>query len=182
MSFIGLRMKNHFDIKGWSLVLIQRPGGTRKWPIRHVLSEWKTGYDHEASWDHLWPDIMKVNQHGALQVLFQTTITDSEMQLIPKDPNAPDMYSTVNITWRGTLNRWVGAVRHIYIYIYIFFFFFFFFFEVLSNDSNSLCGHKSYQFPTRLKHGQLLESSITEERVIFFHLCSDSRVVHHLTL
>ena len=28
-------MKNHFHIKGWALnlVLIQRPGGTRKWPI-----------------------------------------------------------------------------------------------------------------------------------------------------
>ena len=28
-------MKNHFHIKGWALnlILIQRPGGTRKWPI-----------------------------------------------------------------------------------------------------------------------------------------------------
>ena len=35
MSFICMRMKNHFHIKGWApnLVLIQRPGGTRKWPI-----------------------------------------------------------------------------------------------------------------------------------------------------
>ena len=35
MSFICVRMKNDFHIKGWAptLVLKQRPGGTRKWPI-----------------------------------------------------------------------------------------------------------------------------------------------------
>ena len=35
MSFICMRMKNQFHIKGWALnlILIQRPGGTRKWPI-----------------------------------------------------------------------------------------------------------------------------------------------------
>ena len=35
MSFICMRMKNHFHIKGWALnlVLIQRSGGSRKWPI-----------------------------------------------------------------------------------------------------------------------------------------------------
>ena len=34
MSFICMRMKNDFHIKGWAptLVLKQRPGGTRKWP------------------------------------------------------------------------------------------------------------------------------------------------------
>ena len=41
MSFIRMRMKNHFHIKGWTLnlVLIQRLGGTRKWPIR-----WPRGF------------------------------------------------------------------------------------------------------------------------------------------
>ena len=35
MSFICMRMKNHFHIKGWApnLVLIQRSRGTRKWPV-----------------------------------------------------------------------------------------------------------------------------------------------------
>ena len=35
MSFICRRIKNHFHIKCWALnlVLIQRPGGTRKWSI-----------------------------------------------------------------------------------------------------------------------------------------------------
>ena len=35
MSFICMRMKNDFHIKGWAptLVLKQRPGGTRKWTI-----------------------------------------------------------------------------------------------------------------------------------------------------
>ena len=35
MSFICMRMKSHFHIKGWALnlLLIQRPRGTRKWPI-----------------------------------------------------------------------------------------------------------------------------------------------------
>ena len=38
MSFICLRMKN-LHIKGWALnlVLIQRPGGTRNWPIGQFL-------------------------------------------------------------------------------------------------------------------------------------------------
>ena len=37
MSFICMRMKNGFHIKGWAptLVLKQRPGGTRKWPINN---------------------------------------------------------------------------------------------------------------------------------------------------
>ena len=35
LSFICMRMKNHFHIKGWALnlVLMERPGGTQKWPI-----------------------------------------------------------------------------------------------------------------------------------------------------
>ena len=35
MSFICMRMRNDFHIKGWAptLVLKQRPGGTLKWPI-----------------------------------------------------------------------------------------------------------------------------------------------------
>ena len=35
MSFICMRVNNDFHIKGWAptLVLKQRPGGTRKWPI-----------------------------------------------------------------------------------------------------------------------------------------------------
>ena len=42
MSFICMRMKNDFHIKGWAptLVLKQRPGGTRKWPIEN-LCHWK---------------------------------------------------------------------------------------------------------------------------------------------
>ena len=40
MSFIFMRMKNRFHIKGWApnLVLMQRPGGTRKCPIAMLLS------------------------------------------------------------------------------------------------------------------------------------------------
>ena len=36
MSFICMRMKNDFHIKGWALTLVlkERPGGTRKWPIQ----------------------------------------------------------------------------------------------------------------------------------------------------
>ena len=35
MSFICVRMNTHFHIKGWALnlVLMQRPGESRKWPI-----------------------------------------------------------------------------------------------------------------------------------------------------
>ena len=36
MSFICVRMTNHFHIQDWALhfVLIQKPGGTRKWPMK----------------------------------------------------------------------------------------------------------------------------------------------------
>ena len=39
LSFTCIRMKNHFHIKGWALnlVLILRPGGTRKWRIGNGL-------------------------------------------------------------------------------------------------------------------------------------------------
>ena len=41
MNFICMRMKNHFHIKGWAvnLVVIQRPGRTRKWliPVKLIL-------------------------------------------------------------------------------------------------------------------------------------------------
>ena len=38
MSFICIRMKNHFHVKGWALnlVLIETPGGTQKWPIMEI--------------------------------------------------------------------------------------------------------------------------------------------------
>ena len=38
MSFICMKMKNDFNINGWAptLVLEQRPGRTRKWPIDTV--------------------------------------------------------------------------------------------------------------------------------------------------
>ena len=44
MSFISMRTKNHFHIKGWelNLVLIQRPGGTRKWSIGQI--SWTTDF------------------------------------------------------------------------------------------------------------------------------------------
>ena len=40
MSFICKRMKNDFHIKGWAptLVLKQRPGETRKWPIKLLVT------------------------------------------------------------------------------------------------------------------------------------------------
>ena len=39
MSFTCMRMKNDFRIKGWAttLVLKQRPGETRKWPIEPLI-------------------------------------------------------------------------------------------------------------------------------------------------
>ena len=57
----AFRVKNHFHIKGWALnlVLIQRPEGTRKWPIRpttfvrlivDVLSENCARVDGRKSW------------------------------------------------------------------------------------------------------------------------------------
>ena len=41
MSFICMRMKNDFHIKGWAptLILKLKPGGTRKWPIDNLKWE-----------------------------------------------------------------------------------------------------------------------------------------------
>ena len=43
MSFICMRMKNDFHIKGWAptLVFKQKPGGTRKWPILNSFNQSK---------------------------------------------------------------------------------------------------------------------------------------------
>ena len=40
-----MRMKNDFHIKGWAptLILKQRPGGTRKWPIGYTQILLETG-------------------------------------------------------------------------------------------------------------------------------------------
>ena len=45
MSFICMRIENHFNIKGWApnLVLIQRPGGTLKWPITRLKKREEIG-------------------------------------------------------------------------------------------------------------------------------------------
>ena len=52
MSFICMRMKNHFNIKGWTLnlVLIQRLGGTREWPIRKHISNIQPARLAEGIW------------------------------------------------------------------------------------------------------------------------------------
>ena len=51
MSFICMTMKNDFHINRWALnlVLLQRPGGTQKWPIRTHISNiqparWPRGF------------------------------------------------------------------------------------------------------------------------------------------
>ena len=45
MSFICMRMKNDFHIKGWALTLVlkQSSGGTRKWPIHKRLTGFYAG-------------------------------------------------------------------------------------------------------------------------------------------
>ena len=52
MIFYSHANKTHFHKKGWApnLVLIQRPGGTRKWPIGWVhLNQWKK-WDMKIIW------------------------------------------------------------------------------------------------------------------------------------
>ena len=57
MSFICIRMKNHFHIKGWALnfVLIQRSEWTRKLPInvQNIILNWKTNVTMFRSCDCL---------------------------------------------------------------------------------------------------------------------------------
>ena len=61
LSFICMRMKNHFHIKEWALhlVLIQRPGGTRKMAYWFVLDftevyTWLKYYLLIGHWDKQW--------------------------------------------------------------------------------------------------------------------------------
>ena len=66
MSFICMRMKNDFHIKGWALnlVLKQRPGGTRKWPInplspnmhKQILQTDLYTFPYRISWEKLIKD------------------------------------------------------------------------------------------------------------------------------
>ena len=56
MSFICMRMKNDFHIKGWTptLVLKQRPGGTWKWPI--MLHNWRH-FSHISKFFQIWSTV-----------------------------------------------------------------------------------------------------------------------------
>ena len=59
MSFICMRMKNHFHIKGWAvnLVLIERLGGTRKWSIScplHSRLTYLLPFQHHEHLPHRW--------------------------------------------------------------------------------------------------------------------------------
>ena len=59
-SFICIRMKNHFHIKGRAptLVLKQRPGGTQKWPIDRagsgIMQETRFQKVHQRPSFHLY--------------------------------------------------------------------------------------------------------------------------------
>ena len=55
---ICMRMKNHFHVKGWSLnlVLIQRPGGTRKWPIEiSMIQDFPLSHSSRGLTDAIFP-------------------------------------------------------------------------------------------------------------------------------
>ena len=56
MSFICMRMKNYFHIKGRApaLVLKQRPGATRKWPI--MLHNWRH-FSHISEFFQIWSTV-----------------------------------------------------------------------------------------------------------------------------
>ena len=66
MSFICMRMKNHFHIKGWALNLffIQRSGGTRKWPIAYTTLLYH--YLHNSFQNH--SNSCKPKQHWEPQI------------------------------------------------------------------------------------------------------------------
>ena len=52
MSFICMRMKNHFHVKGWALnlVLIQRPWEPGKWPIIFLRLVYTGYFSHNLKW------------------------------------------------------------------------------------------------------------------------------------
>ena len=49
--YLHMRMKNHFHIKGWTLVLIQRPGGTRK---SRAMPPIRAGWKRSIVMTFLW--------------------------------------------------------------------------------------------------------------------------------
>ena len=56
MTFTCTRMTNHFHVKGRVLnqVLIERPGGTRKWPIVRLFDFWGISQlPRELQWNTL---------------------------------------------------------------------------------------------------------------------------------
>ena len=68
MNFTCMRMKKHFHIKGWALVLIQRPGGTRQWSVRPWWYIGKTGkpWGWNNAWLNAWHFLLdghRWNQH-----------------------------------------------------------------------------------------------------------------------
>ena len=91
--FICMRIEKHFRIKGWALnlVLIQRPGGTRKWPISKVEEISLAFFGFLQSQFSIWPKehchltkssackAQEVNVQGArldgcMGTSFQTTV------------------------------------------------------------------------------------------------------------
>ena len=68
MNFTCMRMKKHFHIKGWALVLIQRPRGTRQWSVRPWWYIGKTGkpWGWNNAWLNAWHFLLdrhRWNQH-----------------------------------------------------------------------------------------------------------------------
>ena len=78
MSFIYMRMKTHFHIKGWALnlVLIQRPRGTRKWPIASQKISRATWKPDHCLWILFF--VFLQPQRICLWVLFPTITSDRD--------------------------------------------------------------------------------------------------------
>ena len=88
MSFICMRMKNDFHIKGWApiLVLKQKPGGTRKWPIR----KWKNNRFNEQN-------------HAFLHILCRHCTTTTWRCLISRFMEDVDKRQWFFISWSTEL-------------------------------------------------------------------------------
>ena len=94
MSFICMRMKNHFHIKGWALnlVLIQGPGGTRKWPLQ-ILPRWW--------YNNTW------SKHGGKYLRFSFPVPPQKTQKIYRSCFAPRLWKSLSTTC--SKSRWKEA-------------------------------------------------------------------------
>ena len=116
MSFICMRMKNDFHIKGWALnlVLIQGPGGTRKWPIvgLHVTSRRPCWWSRTKHLSPLTKLHVHVNYSWSNSVLLTTNMAALSRGCKPRISSPNSGRLTISIMM-FTASKWFSNTRRV---------------------------------------------------------------------